>query len=113
VLHPVPWPQRRKFITLASGAALSTIWPLVARTQLGERRQITVWIGHANDAEGQRLGTAFRAALNGFVASLVTGFISNEPTLGSKWMGLLEELNQLPPADGRRNLAIRLSLFSL
>jgi putative tryptophan/tyrosine transport system substrate-binding protein len=157
--------RRRDFITLLGGAAAA--WPLAARAQQGERRQITVWIGRANDTEGRRLGAAFRAALqaagwingrnaridfrwvtseidraslaeeiieqhpdvivaettpavaaltraattipiifvnvadpigSGFVASLarpggtVTGFISNEPTLGSKWPGLLKEI---------------------
>jgi putative ABC transport system substrate-binding protein len=156
--------RRREFITLLGGAAA---WPMAARAQQGERRQITVWMGRANDTEGRRLGAAFRAALqaagwingrnvridfrwvtseidrpslaeeiveqrpdvivaettaavaalaraastipiifvnvsdpigSGFVASLarpggtVTGFISNEPTLGSKWPGLLKEI---------------------
>ena len=156
--------RRREFITLLGGAVA---WPLAAHAQQGERRQITVWISRANDAEGRRLGSAFRTALQalgwvngrnaridyrwvtseidrpslaaeiveqrpdvvvaettpavaalgratttipivfvnvsdpiggGFVESLprpggtITGFISNEPTLGSKWPGLLKEI---------------------
>jgi putative ABC transport system substrate-binding protein len=156
--------RRRDFISLVGGAAAC---PLAARAQQGERRQITVWMGRANDAEGRRLGSAFRTALqtlgwvngrnaridyrwvtseidrpslaaeiveqrpdvivaettpavaalgratstipivfvnvsdpigSGFVQSLprpggtITGFISNEPTLGSKWPGLLKEI---------------------
>jgi hypothetical protein len=49
------------FITLLGGAAAT--WPFAAPAQQGERRQITVWISRANDAEGQRLGSTFRAAL--------------------------------------------------
>jgi putative tryptophan/tyrosine transport system substrate-binding protein len=156
--------RRRKFITLLGCAAA---WVVAARAQPAERRQVAIWMGRANDAEGRRLGAAFRAALqalgwtngrnvrldyrwvtseidrpslaeeiveqrpdvivaettpavaalgrasstipivfvnvsdpigSGFVASLarpggtITGFISNEPTLGSKWPGLLKEI---------------------
>ena len=52
--------SRRGVIGLVGGAAA---WPLAARAQQGERRQITVWFGRANDVEGRRLGAAFRAAL--------------------------------------------------
>ena len=157
--------RRRDFITLIGGAAAA--WPLAARAQQGERRQVTIWMGRPNDVEGLRLAAAFRdafqtlgwtngrnvridyrwvtsdidrlslakevveqqpdvivvettpavAALSrvnstipivfvnvsdpiggGFVGSLahpggiITGFISNEPTLGSKWPGLLKEI---------------------
>jgi putative tryptophan/tyrosine transport system substrate-binding protein len=157
--------RRRDFIALLGGAAAA--WPMAARAQQGEKRQITIWMGRPNDAEGLRLAVAFREALQalgwtngrnvridyrwvtsdidrlslakevveqqpdvivaettaavtalsrvtrtipivfvnvsdpiggGFVGSLaqpggvITGFISNEPTLGSKWPGLLKEI---------------------
>jgi putative ABC transport system substrate-binding protein len=168
--------KRRKFITLLGGAAASPmLWPLAARAQQpGRMRQIVVWMGRADDAEGQRQVAAFRQGLqalgwtdgrnlrtdyrwvigdidrrriiakevveqqpdmivaettvgvaalsqesrtipivfvnvsdpirSGFVASLarpggtITGFISNEPTLGSKWPELLKEI---APGVGR------------
>jgi putative tryptophan/tyrosine transport system substrate-binding protein len=155
--------RRREFITLLGSGA---VWPLAARAQQS-MRQVTIWMGRANDAEGQRLVAAFRqsfqdlgwingrnvrmdyrwvtsdidrlslakevveqnpdviiaettaavAALSqvsggipiifvnvsdpigeGFVKALtspggaITGFISNEATLGSKWPGLLKEV---------------------
>jgi ABC-type uncharacterized transport system substrate-binding protein len=158
--------RRRNFIALLGGAAVA--WPLATRAQQTERmRQITVWMGRANDAEGERHAAAFREALqalgwhdgrnvrahyhwvtgdidrvrlakevaeqkpdlivaettvavaalaresrtipiifvnvsdpigSGFVASLarpggsITGFTSNEPTLGGKWPELLKEI---------------------
>ena len=157
--------RRREFIGFLGGAAA---WPLAARAQQSGRvRKIGVWMGRADDAEGQRTIKAFREALeargwtegqnlrtdlrwvsgddnrqasaqemvaqqpdvmvaettpgattlskasgaipivfvnvsdpvgNGLVASLakpggtITGFISNEPTLGSKWPELLREI---------------------
>ena len=157
---------RRQFLaTLGSAAA---VWPLAARAQQpGRTRQITVWMGRGNDAEGLRNGSAFRQGLqalgwtdgrnvrtdyrwvtgdidrmrlakdvvdqqpdvivvettpgvaalsresrtipmifvnvsdpvgSGFVANLarpggnITGFMSNEPTLGGKWPELLKEI---------------------
>jgi putative ABC transport system substrate-binding protein len=158
--------RRRQFITLLGGAAAA--WPLSARTQpTGRLRQVTIWMGRPNDAEGQRHAAAFRerfqsfgwavgdnvridfrwvtgdldraalakeiveqrpdvvvaettpgvAALShesstvpivfvnvsdpvgsGFVASFaqpggtITGFTSNEPTLGGKWPEILKEI---------------------
>ena len=158
--------KRRNFITLLGGAAAG--WPLAARAQqAGRVREITIWMGRPNDAEGERHAAAFREALqtfgwivgrniradyrwvtgdidrtrmakeiveqqpdvivvettvgvealaresrtipmifvnvsdpigSGFVANLahpggnITGFMSNEPTLGGKWPGLLKEI---------------------
>jgi putative ABC transport system substrate-binding protein len=163
--------RRRNFITLLGGAAA---WPLPLRAQpSGRVRQIIIWMGRANDAEGQRLVAAFRQGLqalgwtdgrnirtdyrwvtgdidrqalakevveqqpdvivaettpgtaalarerrtipivffnvsdpigSGFVPSLahpggtITGFMSNEPTLGGKWPELLKEV---APGVGR------------
>jgi putative ABC transport system substrate-binding protein len=157
--------KRREFITLLGGAAA---WPLAVRAQQpGRTRQITVWMGRGNDAEGLRNASAFRQGLqalgwtdgrnvrtdyrwvtggidrvrlatevveqqpdvivvettpgvaalsresrtipmifvnvsdpvgSGFVANLarpggnITGFMSNEPTLGGKWPELLKEI---------------------
>jgi putative ABC transport system substrate-binding protein len=157
--------RRREFITLL-GAAVA--WPFAVRAQQpGRPRQITVWMGRGNDAEGLRNGSAFRQGLQalgwtdgrnvrtdyrwvtgdidrvrlakevveqqpdvivvettpgvaalsresrtipmifvnvsdpvggGFVANLarpggnITGFMSNEPTLGGKWPELLKEI---------------------
>ena len=159
--------NRRAFISLLGGAAAAA-WPLAARGQQpGHVRQITIWMGRANDAEGLRHAAAFRQKLqalgwtdgrniradyrwvtgdidrmqlakevveqkpdlivaettvavaalsresrtipivfvnvsdpigSGFVASLarpggsITGFTSNEPTLGGKWPELLREI---------------------
>jgi putative tryptophan/tyrosine transport system substrate-binding protein len=52
--------KRREFITLLGGAAAA--WPIATRAQQGERRQITIWMGRPNDAEGLRLAAAFREA---------------------------------------------------
>jgi putative tryptophan/tyrosine transport system substrate-binding protein len=158
--------KRRTFITLIGGAVAA--WPLAARAQQpGRMRQITIWMGRGNDAEGLRNGSAFRQELqalgwadgrnvrtdyrwvtgdidrvrlakevveqqpdvivvettpgvaalsresrtipmifvnvsdpvgSGFVANLarpggnITGFMSNEPTLGGKWPELLKEI---------------------
>jgi putative tryptophan/tyrosine transport system substrate-binding protein len=158
--------NRRTFISLAGTAAVAT--PLSARAQrAGKQPQVAVWMGRANDPEGQRHASAFRAGLQalgwtngtniridfrwvtgdadrfslakdvleqgpdaivaettpavaalarqrsatpivfvnvsdpegaGFVEGLarpggtITGFISNEPMLGSKWVELLKEI---------------------
>jgi len=158
--------KRRDFITLLSGVA--AIYPLAVRAQQSGRvRQMIVWMGRGNDAEGVRQATAFRDGLqalgwtegrnaridyrwvtgdidrgrlakevveqkpdlivaettvavaalaatrsaipiifvnvsdpvgSGFVTSLakpggtITGFMSNEPTLGGKWPELLKEI---------------------
>jgi putative tryptophan/tyrosine transport system substrate-binding protein len=157
---------RRKFLATLGGAAAA--WPLAARAQQPARmREIVIWMGRPNDAEGQRHAAAFREGLqtfgwmagrnirtdyrwvtgdidrarmakeiieqkpdvivvettvgvealaresraiptifvnvsdpigSGFVANLanpggnITGFMSNEPTLGSKWPELLKEV---------------------
>ncbi len=52
--------NRRDLITLLGGAAAT--WPLAARAQQGDKRQITIWMGRPNDAEGLRLAVAFREA---------------------------------------------------
>jgi putative ABC transport system substrate-binding protein len=52
--------KRRDFIALLGGAAAA--WPLTARAQQPVR-QITVWMGRGNDAEGQRHAAAFRETL--------------------------------------------------
>jgi putative tryptophan/tyrosine transport system substrate-binding protein len=158
--------RRRDFITLLGGAAPG--WPLAARAQQRARvRDIAVWMGRPNDAEGQRNAAAFRERLqvlgwtvgqniridyrwvtsdidrarmakeiveqqpdvivvettvgvsalasesrtipiifvnvsdpvgSGFVETLahpggnITGFMSNEPTLGGKWPELLKDI---------------------
>ena len=161
--------RRRDVITLFGGAAASSfLWPLAARAQQpGRMREIAIWMGRPNDAEGLRHATAFREGLaalgwtvgrnirtdyhwvtgdidrtrmareiierkpelivvettvgvaalavqtraipmifvnvsdpvgSAFVANLarpggnITGFMSNEPTLGGKWPGLLKEI---------------------
>jgi putative ABC transport system substrate-binding protein len=164
--------RRRDFITLVGGAAAA--WPLAARAQQpGRMRPIAMWMGRADDAEGQRHAAAFWQGLqalgwndgrnirtdyrwvtgdvdrvriakevvaqrpdvivaettvavaalsheshtipivfvnvsdpigSGFVSSLahpggtITGFTSNEPTLGGKWPELLK---QIAPGVGR------------
>ena len=159
--------KRREFIKMITGSTAA--WPLTARAQQPARlRHIAIWMGRAEDAEGQRHATAFRQGLqvlgwtdgrnirtdyrwvrgdvghlptiakemigqrpdvilaettpavaalsresrtipivfvnvsdpigSGFVTNLanpggiITGFTSNEPTLGSKWPELLKEI---------------------
>jgi putative ABC transport system substrate-binding protein len=157
--------RRRNFIALLGVAAAS--WPRAAHAQPVRMREIAIWMGRPNDAEGQRHAAAFREALqtvgwtvgrnirtdyrwvtgdidrtrmakeiveqqpdvivvettvgvealaresrtipmifvnvsdpigSGFVANLahpggnITGFMSNEPTLGGKWPELLKEI---------------------
>jgi putative tryptophan/tyrosine transport system substrate-binding protein len=54
--------KRREFITLLGGAA--AVWPLAARAQQpGRTREIVIWMGRPNDAEGQRQAAAFREGL--------------------------------------------------
>ena len=49
--------RRREFITLIGSAVAS--WPVPARA--GQpMRQVTIWMGRPNDAEGLRLAAAFR-----------------------------------------------------
>jgi putative tryptophan/tyrosine transport system substrate-binding protein len=53
--------KRREFISLLGGAAA---WPLAARAQQpGRTREIVIWMGRPNDAEGQRQAAAFREGL--------------------------------------------------
>jgi putative tryptophan/tyrosine transport system substrate-binding protein len=53
--------KRRELITLLGIAAVS---PLAARAQQpGRMREIAIWMGRPNDAEGQRQAAAFREAL--------------------------------------------------
>ena len=164
--------RRRELIAGLVGTAAA--WPLAGHTQ---DRRIAVWLGRADNREGQRLFTAFQQRLqvlgwadgqniridyhwvigdidrarsvakeiveqhpevilvestlgvatlsrenptvpivfvnvsdpigSGFVASLsrpggaITGFISNEPTLGGKWVELIKEI---APMVGRVGL---------
>ena len=54
--------RRREFFGLLGGAAAA--WPVAARAQQSGRiRQIAVWMGRGNDAEGLRLAAAFREGL--------------------------------------------------
>ena len=85
--------RRREFITLLGCVAA---WPLAARAQQGERRQIAVWMGRANDAEGRRLGSALRAALqslgwiNGQNARIDYRWVTSEidrPSLAAEIVG--------------------------
>ena len=53
--------QRREFITLLGGAAT---WPFGAHAQqTGRVPEITIWMGRANDGEGQGYAAAFRERL--------------------------------------------------
>src|SRR5262245_23195972 len=56
--------RRREFIALLGGAAAA--WPVAARAQQGDKRQIIIWMGRPNDAEGLRLAVAFRQALQAY-----------------------------------------------
>src|SRR4051812_36454970 len=54
--------RRRDFITGVVGATVAM--PLAAPAQQGERvRQIAIWMGRANDAEGLRQVTTFRESM--------------------------------------------------
>ena len=56
--------KRRKFITLLGGAVA---WPVAARAQQpAHMREIVIWMGRPNDAEGQRHAAAFREGLKTF-----------------------------------------------
>ena len=54
--------KRRKFIALLG--SVTAAWPVAARAQqFGRVRQIVIWMGRGNDAEGLRQATAFREGL--------------------------------------------------